>query len=104
MPTRGTTWGVYDAQLQQVISIHVPTRGTTPYLECKFTGTDFNPRAHEGHDVAAAAAVSAAVHFNPRAHEGHDARLAIFSEADGISIHVPTRGTTIMINMRIFII
>ena len=33
--------------------------------------------------------------FNPRAHEGHDFTFSIPRSAKKISIHVPTRGTTI---------
>ena len=33
------------------ISIHVPTRGTTPPYPPAAVAADFNPRAHEGHDV-----------------------------------------------------
>ena len=98
------------------ISIHVPTRGTTmdpnkvrqtvifqstcprgarlefSKLFCRWF--NFNPRAHEGHDVAADTKLYLYSHFNPRAHEGHDCfflyRFCYFF----ISIHVPTRGTT----------
>ena len=141
------------------ISIHVPTRGTT----CSGFGAlllqYFNPRAHEGHDLLCGRLslifgfqstcprgarlntmmnVKKNVHFNPRAHEGHDrhtddrnirrlrfqstcprgARQKYWAESSddgnfnpraheghdsfchnchsyvGISIHVPTRGTT----------
>ena len=36
----------------QYISIHVPTRGTTPILGGTYDESEvyFNPRAHEGHD------------------------------------------------------
>ena len=55
-----------------VISIHVPTRGTTPSLSGFLVLTNFNPRAHEGHDL------------------GYDP----IGKCHAISIHVPTRGTT----------
>ena len=72
VPTRGTTRFRTDFDLRQMISIHVPTRGTTypgstsPYLY------NFNPRAHEGHDLAGLWMAGSVVYFNPRAHEGHD--------------------------------
>ena len=75
------------------ISIHVPTRGTTPVPADPEILMYFNPRAHEGHDPAAFFAVRVGLFqstcprgarlaqyketllrgdFNPRAHEGHD--------------------------------
>ena len=98
------------------ISIHVPTRGTTPGWGLQFTRLYFNPRAHEGHDPHTRQCDSSSLYFNPRAHEGHDmdpsalfgsksfqstcprgARLMDTEDYDRfyrISIHVPTRGTT----------
>ena len=72
MPTRGTTWWFYEYVINTVISIHVPTRGTTWMLLCQLPTMNFNPRAHEGHDV-----LSPADYL-----------------VEEISIHVPTRGTT----------
>ena len=79
------------------ISIHVPTRGTTSWsvpaaekgefqstcprgarlatLTFIYDDSNFNPRAHEGHDLIDVQGV-AAFHFNPRAHEGHDLLVA----------------------------
>ena len=37
--------------LNVVISIHVPTRGTTQAARWGLSVMYFNPRAHEGHDV-----------------------------------------------------
>ena len=54
------------------ISIHVPTRGTTSDT-CKLgADVNFNPRAHEGHDLCSSGHRAFARYFNPRAHEGHD--------------------------------
>ena len=100
-----------------LISIHVPTRGTTNIQSfvdvsllfqstcprgarrsacCPHSGySDFNPRAHEGHDVLLYVFVDAELDFNPRAHEGHDLKLKLLIVSTSISIHVPTRGTTI---------
>ena len=55
-----------------IISIHVPTRGTTIKLAAGYVCKDFNPRAHEGHDSIPLR----------------------YWDAFVISIHVPTRGTT----------
>ena len=75
------------------ISIHVPTRGTTDAGASGSAARDFNPRAHEGHDMQSMVSGSsrgfqstcprgarrsffvsllARKNFNPRAHEGHD--------------------------------
>ena len=60
-------------QVTIIISIHVPTRGTT---QC-------NGNQSSKH------------YFNPRAHEGHDSLYWDLISKFHISIHVPTRGTTI---------
>ena len=78
----------------QLISIHVPTRGTTSFYSAIIYSFYFNPRAHEGHDSRHPcqktirefqstcprgarrrpwSAEPLRCHFNPRAHEGHDA-------------------------------
>ena len=73
VPTRGTTNGTEKEFSIIGISIHVPTRGTTLPLYPEIPDSDFNPRAHEGHDFGA----------------------VDYSEECAISIHVPTRGTTL---------
>ncbi len=35
--------------------------------------------------------------FNPRAHEGHDTKIFLFESIFIVSIHVPTRGTTVLL-------
>ena len=118
VPTRGTT-SCPPLVFCVTISIHVPTRGTTvpgvawfpgrvfqstcprgarrtPNL-CRDRRGNFNPRAHEGHDIRYAGSTAAnrfqstcprgarpaglerqstRQYFNPRAHEGHDGRCA----------------------------
>ena len=54
---------------------------------------NFNPRAHEGHDVSVLSK-NLECNFNPRAHEGHDVTVTNSGVVATISIHVPTRGTT----------
>ena len=102
------------------VSIYVPTRGTTRQIRsCTTTWKCFNPRSHEGNDATASEINQIEVQsFNPRSHEGNDASCFFFSSADcesfnprshegndadqsrirsgktGVSIHVPTRGTT----------
>ena len=81
----------------------------------KFLYRNFNPRAHEGHDTGWEKIVKyrkfqstcprgarhpvhhrtpQPLYFNPRAHEGHDCHDWNHHGHTGISIHVPTRGTT----------
>ena len=77
------------------ISIHVPTRGTTRLvIRAGYHANYFNPRTHEGYDGCAAPPRLFPADFNPRTHEGYDFRVGISDEAQMISIHVPTRGTT----------
>ena len=56
---------------------------------------NFNPRTHEGYDHKLFALSNTLRHFNPRTHEGYD--TDIYEKYDGslISIHVPTKGTTV---------
>ncbi len=61
-------------EVQEVISIHAPTRGATSLKATEYKlSIDFNPRSHERSDIEAAA------------------KTAIM----GISIHAPTRGATV---------
>ena len=56
-----------------IISIHVPTKGTTfAILVVPFDLHDFNPRSHEGNDPLPSVNISRSLHFNPRSHEGND--------------------------------
>ena len=74
----------------------MPTRGTTPEQRCSGPHVYFNPRAHEGHDSVSRTGSGNRDDFNPRAHEGHDAAAAEQGISLLISIHVPTRGTTMV--------
>ena len=86
------TWEVSPSN----VSIHVPTKGTTPQASCfAFPSDCFNPRAHEGHDyiyhIGRAFAKMVSIHVPTKgttsdAHKG--------GHKDGVSIHVPTKGTT----------
>ena len=61
---------------RKIISIHVPTRGTTrAIIETKDDTKDFNPRSHKGNDICS---------------------LKSGGADPDISIHVPTRGTTMI--------
>ena len=51
VPTRGTTRKPFPHFNRYIISIHVPTRGTTSRSSSILVaGFDFNPRSHEGND------------------------------------------------------
>ena len=102
------------------ISIHVPTKGTTDVSASAFhsmgyfnprthEGYDitfssifspffchFNPRTHEGYDFTPSCLALLVSYFNPRTHEGYDADVGYSSIYFGISIHVPTKGTTLI--------
>ena len=54
----------------------------------------FNPRTHEGYDLIEKIFHTKIDNFNPRTHEGYDAVERSIRYAFGISIHVPTKGTT----------
>ena len=94
VPTGGTTLAFILPSSSAYISIHVPTGGTTRSAASGKIITDFNPRAHGGHDSSitcrnpfslfqstcprgARRSVwhnpSRYCNFNPRAHGGHDA-------------------------------
>ena len=76
-----------------IISIHVPTRGTTSSTATKTFFQNFNPRAHEGHDAEKFTSDLAEI-FQSTCPRG--ARLGEHGLVVNrvISIHVPTRGTT----------
>ena len=77
------------------ISIHVPTRGTTQADAIVIQQGDFNPRAHEGHDQPMQS-VSVMFGFQSTCPRGARLGVVAVGVGDGISIHVPTRGTTII--------
>ena len=55
----------------------------------------FNPRSHEGNDRSSFSNQPCHHHFNPRSHEGNDGIDRGARRVIQISIHVPTRGTTL---------
>ena len=100
------------------ISIHVPTRGTTRVLKVVLPLVQFQStcprgarrrRRHQtlplqpfqstcprGARLLFSLSFLLFFHFNPRAHEGHDKiNNYLRSRKPRISIHVPTRGTTL---------
>ena len=76
------------------ISIHVPTRGTTVLFAAIFNSSiDFNPRAHEGHDLLLFRN-HLFILFQSTCPRGARLQASVSKNDSGISIHVPTRGTT----------
>ena len=80
-----------------VISIHVPTRGTTLHTAPRRLRPVFQSTCPRGARLSGVTGSGKTKDFNPRAHEGHDARHCECIPSIGISIHVPTRGTTMII-------
>jgi len=100
------------------ISIHAPTRGATFRISIhkriccnfnprphaggdagfefyRFSTFDFNPRPHAGGDHLTAIVEPVSMNFNPRPHAGGDDEVVVLArDANGISIHAPTRGAT----------
>ena len=63
--------------------------------DCQFLH-DFNPRTHEGYDNATYVLLQTRNNFNPRTHEGYDVYDVVTAwRLKTISIHVPTKGTTL---------
>ena len=78
------------------ISIHVPTRGTTMSSTRLFRTSKFQSTCPRGARRSALQHIPRSAHFNPRAHEGHDDQYLHGCGGIRISIHVPTRGTTLI--------
>ena len=97
MPTRGTTIRLSLNPRTLKFQSTCPRGARPPQPAKTSTATYFNPRAHEGHDLREINRSLILGHFNPRAHEGHDQHNPIANPLTSISIHVPTRGTTISI-------
>ena len=84
--------------LSGVISIHVPTRGTTiTRLRCSaLRQSSFQSTFPQGERPWGLFLLYRLKDFNPRSHKGNDCTPTVTSFATDISIHVPTRGTTAM--------
>ena len=77
-----------------IISIHVPTRGTTSVRCYHLTQTDFNPRPYTRDDSSSLISASRCAIFQSTSlHEGR-LKIHVYRPRGCISIHVPTRGTT----------
>ena len=64
-------------EVQEVISIHAPTRGATRSRFFVTIKVDFNPRSHERSDQDSMQSVRSRHHFNPRSHERSDKVLRV---------------------------
>ena len=105
-------------EVQEVISIHAPTRGATSLKATEYKlSIDFNPRSHERSDnyipdefksyiisihapTRGATSLKAteyklSIDFNPRSHERSDNYIPDEFKSYIISIHAPTRGATV---------
>ena len=76
------------------------------YKQCNHEGSDINKSPllmskstsnmyHEGYDKPVGFFLHNDADFNPRTHEGYDERFGWILGGDMISIHVPTKGTTL---------
>ena len=96
VPARGTTPLDIATDTDLIVSIHVPARGTTCWTDCEdWYSTCFNPRSREGNDAEVSARCGNRYQFQstfPRG-ERRDKRL-VKKSAVLVSIHVPARGTT----------
>ena len=93
-PTRGATKSEIDTLYELGISIHAPTRGATWSPEVCQRGQDFNPRSHEGSDLATIhiySSIHISIHAPTR---GATDSMDQGKQIDPISIHAPTRGAT----------
>ena len=83
-------------EVQEVISIHAPTRGATSLKATEYKlSIDFNPRSHERSDLVKVGdqyKLNISIHAPTRG-------ATVFRRAERnscrISIHAPTRGATI---------
>ena len=79
--------------LLNLVSIHVPAKGTTTavVLSCHSPGVSIHVPA-KGHDPEAGSVNDQG--FNPRSREGNDRDKQDIGIYEIVSIHVPAKGTT----------
>ena len=94
VPTRGTTLHLFSISTASKVSIHVPTRGTTRISSNVSVFIEFQSTFPRGERRGSELSVSEGWSFNPRSHEGNDKPEPNSHIKSGVSIHVPTRGTT----------
>ena len=95
-PTRGATACCHEQAPLRTISIHAPTRGATLFYDLQpFAGPLFQSTLPREERHALAILKGLIFDFNPRSHERSDNSNIIYSIIASISIHAPTRGATI---------
>ena len=95
VPTRGTTPWIINGQLVTSISIHVPTRGTTWLMILQFRFIKFQstcPRGARLRYLVLILVFLISIHVPTR---GTTKSKVLICFTFWISIHVPTRGTTV---------
>ena len=96
-PTRGATKWIPCCGQSAHISIHAPARGATNSASMMSALSLFQSTLPQGERlVPLQFHILCAHNFNPRSHKGSDPESHHFRKLDGISIHAPTRGATIL--------
>ena len=95
VPTRGTTTMMVPFTVIFSISIHVPTRGTTLNLDWMKARGTFQSTCLREARLPSFIDLRTVADFNPRAYARHDCYGVDDQDLLRISIHVPTRGTTL---------
>ena len=93
-PTRGATTKNIPPGYNTYVSIHAPTRGATRFTASHSNGNRFNPRTHEGCDIARNNLLTkdwVSIHAPTRGATFCRLFLNCFQQ---VSIHAPTRGAT----------
>ena len=93
-------------EVQEVISIHAPTRGATSTVVRSKGLILFQSTLPREERPSSRQVFYKILHFNPRSHERSDGQKQLINHARIISIHAPTRGATeyTHINVKICVI
>ena len=92
---RGERQSTASASSDTSISIHAPTRGATNLLQLLVIFVRFQSTLPRGERHILSVSNFSHINFNPRSHEGSDvAVLRLCCAVCHISIHAPTRGAT----------
>ena len=81
-------------EVQEVISIHAPTRGATIIFQMSLSRTLFQSTLPREERHCLIVKTSLYSYFNPRSHERSDLKRCKYMRYKIISIHAPTRGAT----------
>ena len=94
-PRRERPEEIASARASKAVSIHVPAKGTTGFLQQY--GIDLQVSIHvpaKGTTRFSRTGISHNAGFNPRSREGNDAEMERLTQWIDVSIHVPAKGTT----------